>query len=276
MAMSKLKNIIIVILLATNLFLLALVIPSRREAAVRTQRIRDELRELYAGYGVTLDTELPTGQSPLTPLVMEADTAAQQTAALALLGASAREDADGQRGAYRAESGTCRFTHGGGFAASLSGLRLDGEQLPRAAGQLLSEMGFACDGTPEMERVSAGVYALTATQSILDTPVFSARLTLTCSNGVLTELSGTFLTGQAEPAADAQTGLACADALIAFLASRDSLGWVGSSVVSVRQGYVQTETASATTIRLSPVWRIETDTGAFYIDGATGAVSAAS
>lgn len=277
MAMSKLKNIILAILIAANLLLLALVIPARREARASEQAIFDSLQQLFAEYGVTLDTALPTDEAPLAPLVLEADETAQATAARALLGEDAAPDAGAgsYRALYRAASGSCQFVHGGSFSAELSPGRGMSGELPRAAEKLLAAMGFACDGALSAVRQSAGVYTLTATQCALDAPVFSARLTLSCANGALTALSGTFLTGTPTVDADADTdgGLACADALIAFLHSRDSLGWVGSRVISVRQGYVQTETASATTVRLSPVWRVETDTGAFYVDGATGAVS---
>ena len=64
-----------------------------------------------------------------------------------------------------------------------------------------------------------------------------------------------------------------ADALIALLDSRDRLGWVGSRIERVQQGYVYTETAAGT-LRFVPGWRIDTDTGAFFVSGATREVRA--
>ena len=62
--------------------------------------------------------------------------------------------------------------------------------------------------------------------------------------------------------------LPISDALVALLSSRDSLGWVGSEIVSCEQGYVHSETASSA-LRFVPVWRIETDAGSFYVNGIT-------
>ncbi len=276
MPVSKLKNVILAILLLTNIFLLILVVPARRAAGERARAMYDNLQTLFSEYGVTLDAALPTGEQPLLPLTAEADAAAQEKAAQALLGSGASADAGSgsYRSVYRADGGTCQFVHGGGFSAELTGQSAS-DDLTRASEKLLARMGFDCGGAELPVRLSAGVYTVTATQRVADCPVFSARLTLTYANGSLTDIEGTFLTGTPLEAPDAEAGLACADALIAFLGSRDSLGWVGSRVTSVTQGYVQAETASATTVRLAPVWRIETDAGAFDVDGQTGEVTAA-
>lgn len=277
MPASKLKNIILAILLLTNLFLLALVVPARRAAGERAQAMHDSLQALFSEYGVTLECALPTDEQPLSPLTLEANVRAQEAAAAALLGKDAAADAGSgsYRSVYRSDAGSCQFVHGGSFSAALTGEERSSDDPARAADRLLGRMGFDTDGAEAPVRLSAGVFSVTAAQRISGRLVFSARLTLTYANGSLTELEGTFLTGTPSAVQDAQTGLACADALIAFLGSRDSLGWVGSRVTRVRQGYVQAETASATTVRLAPVWRIETDAGAFDVDGQTGAVTAA-
>lgn len=276
MPVSKLKNVILAILLLTNIFLLILVVPARRAAGERAQAMYENLQTLFSEYGVTLDADLPTGEQPLVPLTLESDAAAQQTAAQALLGSDASADAGAgsYRSVYRADGGTCQFVHGGNFFAELTE-QSTSDDLTRASEKLLARMGFDCGGAGSPVRLSAGVYTVMATQRVAGSPVFSARLTLTYANGSLTDISGTFLTGTPAAVQDAEGGIACADALIAFLGSRDSLGWVGSRVVRVQQGYVQAETASATTVRLAPVWRIETDAGAFDVDGQTGEVTAA-
>jgi hypothetical protein len=67
--------------------------------------------------------------------------------------------------------------------------------------------------------------------------------------------------------------ISCADALVELLASRDSLGWVGSRITLVQQGYEHFDTASAA-VRLVPVWRIDTDTGSFVVNGMTREITA--
>ena len=62
-------------------------------------------------------------------------------------------------------------------------------------------------------------------------------------------------------------------ALMAFLDARFELGWLGSAVLGMEQGYLQSDTASAAMVHLTPVWRLRTDTGDFWIDGMTGVVT---
>ena len=119
------------------------------------------------------------------------------------------------------------------------------------------------------------MYTLTATQSILGVPVLSGDLTLTYSNSRLTALEGTFFTGADTLArVSDESCLTAADALVAFLSARYDLGWVGSAVTGMEQGYLRSEAATAAAVRLTPVWRLDTDTGSFLINGMTGEVAA--
>lgn len=52
------------------------------------------------------------------------------------------------------------------------------------------------------------------------------------------------------------------------MASRDALGWVGSQITGIQQGYLHSETATSA-LRFTPVWRVETDTAVFYVNGIT-------
>ena len=54
MPASKLKNLVILILLLCNVFLLILVVPGRLAARQQREALRNELVALYAGYGLTL------------------------------------------------------------------------------------------------------------------------------------------------------------------------------------------------------------------------------
>ena len=67
----------------------------------------------------------------------------------------------------------------------------------------------------------------------------------------------------------AQNGVALAQ----LLARRDALGWVGSTVTSLTQGYLPSDQAG-TGIRFVPVWLVETDAGSFFINGITREITA--
>lgn len=278
MPFEKIKTIILAILIAMNLFLLAIVVPARQAENARQESLRTNLQTLFAGYDVELEPERIPQERALYPLLLEPDEQVQLQAAQMLLGSVTDMPTDGGRytTGYVSGRGTCQFARNGDFSAELTQpLEASALDLGRAAERLLEEMGYHCADVPEPVRETAGVYTVTARQTVDGVPVFSSELVLTYSNNALTAVSGVFFTGaenalQAEPTAC----ITVADALIAFLNSRDELGWVGSRIDAVEQGYLLVETASASTIRLNPVWRIRTDTGAFLVNGMTAEVSA--
>ena len=105
-------------------------------------------------------------------------------------------------------------------------------------------------------------------QSLCGVPVFESALTFTYRNNALSRVDGTYYPAGEIVRVSQRACISCADALVALLSSRDSLGWVGSEIVSCEQGYVHSETASSA-LRFVPVWRIETDAGSFYVNGVT-------
>lgn len=278
MPFAKIKTIILAILIAVNLFLLAIVIPARQAENARQETLRTNLQTLYAEYDVDLQPERIPIEKTLYPLLLEPDEQVQLEAAQELLGSVTDLPTDGGRytTGYTSERGTCQFARNGDFSAELTQpMEASTLDLARAAERLLENMGYDCAAVPEAVRQAAGVYTVTARQLINGVPVFSSELALTYSNNMLTAVSGVFFTG-AENAlqADPTACITVADALIAFLNSRDELGWVGSRIDAVEQGYLLVETASASTVRLNPVWEIRTDTGAFLVNGMTAEVTA--
>lgn len=276
MPMPKLKNLILLILLLVNLVLLALVIPLRAEQRRQQEQALSQLQDLFATYGLTLDRQaLPMTQTLYT-LELTPDKDAALPAAKALLGQNVLAEDDSTRylSLYRSTEGRCSAARSGGFEATLANRAAVSDPAAQVK-TLLADMGLDMSSVSVPVRVSAGVYELTATQQLLGVPVFSSALTFTYDEGCLTGIVGSALF-------DTETlarvdGTACigpADALVAFLGSRDALGWLGSAVTEITQGYLRAETASAAVVRLIPGWRVLTDTGAFWVNGVTREVTA--
>ena len=133
----------------------------------------------------------------------------------------------------------------------------------------LRGMGYTVWQTQPAVRQADGVYALGVEQALLGMPVFGGTLTFTYQDGALRAADGVFypesgvITRVSEEAC-----ISCADALTQILASRDALGWVGSQITGMQQGYLHSETATSA-LRFTPVWRVETDTTVFYVNGIT-------
>lgn len=266
MPVAKLKNIALLILLAANLILLGFLVPNRAAQQRQELELRESLSGLFADEGIVLAADSIPQTRTLYALQLTGSTADQLRAAAALLGEQlvAQDAQVGFLRNFRSAYGSCGIGREGYFLAELSGLDAD-------AGTVLEQMGFSCASVKEDGQ------QYTATQSVLDIPVFSDGLQLSYENGLLTRVEGVFYSGGDAPARIGRDAcMSAADALVRFLDCRYSLGWVGSEVLSLEQGYVHVATASVANIQLKPVWKLVTDSGSFMVDGLTGEVSSVS
>lgn len=273
---SKLKNVIILILALANILLLALVLPLRHQRMEQQSLAAQQLESLFSQYGVRLDTDHLPDDRVLYALEFSPEDDGALPAMKALLGDNVLVQDDSTRylSLYRSELGQCQLSRGGSLEARLQSRPSVGD-MSREVRELLEELGISVASVSLPQQRSAGIYTVVATQKLLEMPVFSSALTFTFHSGAVTRISGTaYFDTAGLVRTDDQACISCADALVAFLGSRDTLGWVGSAVVDVAQGYLRAETASAAVVRLIPGWRLTTDTGAFWINGITRGVTA--
>ena len=274
MSGAKIKNFIILVLLLAVVFLLILVVPQQLELRQQAENTRELLAQLCQDAGISLDPDILPEDQTLYELELSASDSAEMSIATLLLEESVTvsEDASLARSVYTAAAGSCSFSSSdGGFSAELTVPR-EAEDTPAAFSEsLLSTLGF--DPVDIVETVRAGgLVQVTATQQYLGVPVFSSSLVLTFENGCLTQIDGTFYTSDGQPTRLSESAcITCADAIVAFLAGREALGWVGGEITAVTQGYIR----SGVAINLTPVWRITTDTGVIEVNGITRAVSLA-
>lgn len=274
MPVGKIKNLILLILALAVCFLLVLVIPSKTAQAREEAAVHERLQTLFAGYDVQLSGDELPASARLYTIELENSRTAESAAAAALLGAQSEPQDSSVRysSVYTSPHGSCKMNASGSFSASLDGWFTASDPVTGTR-TLLKAMGFDAASVSGPERVSAGVYTVTAAQQILGVPAFSEGLRFTYTNGALTDVSGIFFLSGSVTRVSENACISCADALVALLAARNTLGWVGSRITDVRQGYEHTETASAS-VRLVPVWQIDTDTGAFRVNGITREITA--
>jgi hypothetical protein len=273
-SVQKIKNLILLILALAVVFLTLLVIPTKTAQAREETALHDRLETLFSENGVQLDGSALPQSLRLYTISLDGIPQAAGSAVSVLLGSSAEVQDDTVRysSVYTSARGACSVTANGAFSASLDGSLAYSDPVAGTK-KLLRSMGFTAAAVSEAARKSAGVYAVTATQQILGVPVFSDGLTFTYTNGALESVEGVFFPGSTFTRVSESASISCADALVELLASRDSLGWVGSRITLVRQGYEHFDTASAA-VRLVPVWRIDTDTGSFVVNGMTREITA--
>lgn len=268
MSGARIKNLILLILALAVCFLLLAVVPGKRSAQREESAVHDQLVTLLASYGVTLDADLPPQSELLYALELgETDEAA---ASAALLGETAAADAGSTRyeRLYTASAGTVSFLRSGALHAELSAA-VQGKNYERDLQRRLRGMGCTVWQTQPAVRTADGVYELTVSQSLLGMPVFGSELTFSYRGDTLCSVDGLFFPENGSISRVSEEAcISCADALTQILASRDETGWIGSQITGIQQGYLHSETATSA-LRFVPVWRVETDTTVFYVNGIT-------
>lgn len=276
MPASKLKNLAILILLLANLALAVTVFPSRASRQQEEDALRQSLCDLYSRQEITLLPQTIADTTSLYVLELRENSDKDLQAATALLGQQLLVQDDSTRyvSSYRSALGQCSISRSGEFSASLTDSKPVRDPI-QITENLLKSMDFAY--LPLAAPTTLGqTTTITATQTILDLPIFSDGLTFVWTDNCLTELNGVFFTGTDTPTRVSDKAcISAADALVAFLDARYDLGWVGSEVTALQQGYVRSEAATAAAVRLTPFWQLETDTGTFLIHGMTGDVTPA-
>ena len=268
MSGRRIKNLILLILALAVCFLLLAVGPGKLSAQREESALHRGLTELLASYGVSIDPALLTPGETLYAIELgEADASA---AAEALLGEAAEADSSSTRYEilYSADSGSVSFSRSGALHAELSAA-VGGRSYEQDMQRRLRGMGYTVWQTQPAVRQADGVYALGVEQALLGMPVFGGTLTFTYQDGALRAADGVFYPESGSIARVSEEAcITCADALTQILASRDALGWVGSQITGMQQGYLHSETATSA-LRFTPVWRVETDTAVFYVNGIT-------
>lgn len=273
MQTSKIKDVFILALILVNIFLLLLVIPQRQETARVYSETGESLRQLFAEKGIELDWEQVPDYTELRSRAPGSQDAAVRAAAAALLGDEFLDEEAGYTSSkYRTETGSAEFHKSGEFTVSFTDGQPAGSDLVKAAEETLAAMGYE-HGQLELERVSAGKFTVSGLQYVSGAPVYTSWVTLEYDNSSLKSISGQWYGGY-ETLAEGESCISASTALVSFLSSQVELGWICTTVDTMTQGYIEENSPTFGGAALVPVWRIETDTGSFTVNGLTKEVTA--
>lgn len=270
MSAPKIKNLVLLILLLVNIFLLALVIPTRVEDLNREHHANAALIQLYENAGVTLREEDIPGTKPLYPADLSLAEPDLLAAVRGLLGQQLLTQTSGSSIRYTSALGTAAYTKNGSFTAALKGAAVTDPEAD--ARKKLDAMGLSCG---ELRRESSGdTVSYTACLTVGSSPILTHDLTFRYESDRLVSVTGLLLPAGEPARVGNQSTVTARDALTAFLGSRLETGWVGSHVQSATQGYALSYDAAQNLWHLLPAWRITTDAGAYLVDGTTKTVTA--
>lgn len=274
MAWSKIKTIIILILLLLNLFLLALVgviqiRAARYEAAALSEAVAVlELNSIQVEHSA-----LPSSMSlSAVTVVRELDREGNMAAALLGGDMETRATGTGLR-LYESADGSISFRSGGEFSMSFADPPAPPENSSRMeqAQAILDRLGLS------VWRLSEEGDGVTAIQSLNGAPVFSAGIAgagLTFAydeEGRLVSVTGRLALGRAADEPGGQEPLTVPTILIAFfnfiMDSGDACHSIHEVVPIYRAAFLSDP------LRLTPAWLITTDIGGYYVDAYTAEVT---
>ena len=274
MEWSKLKNIIILILLTANLFLLVMVVVQERGSAQYQEKTITDMISVLERNGIRLDRANVPEELELTALTVERDRESETALAAALLGECSVSDLGSGRYAYESDLGWAEFRSNGNFSFTF----FDGAWPAAASGgeeahalSTMEKVGFT--GVSVSREKIGGQVLLTLRQTWQDLPVLSCQITLEYVDGCLQSISGQRLMGTPQPSSEKSEFLTVPTALLRFLNGITDLGDICSEITAMTPGYRLTVSADAT--RLIPVWYVTTDTGAYSLNALTGALERA-
>lgn len=262
MKTSRIKTIVIAILLLLNLVLATLLLNLNRQERSVYERSTRQLTVLYEKSGVALDPSILPREARLSALEPARDSEAERAFAEMLLGAVSTKDAGGGHIRYYNASGQCLLRAGGAVEASLS--RLVGNQ-EQFCDELFTRFGY--EATESSFENGSG--AMRGVRRLPGGRVFNAELVLTFSRGRLIAVNGYFV--PEPPAEDSAAPQDAVSAMVRFLDYRNEAGEACTAIRSVRCGYLLQSTTSAAQ-RLVPAWLIETDTNSYYVNIGTGEI----
>lgn len=261
---SRLKSIIIVILVLTNSFLLVLLLGRRTQKYAIRERELAELTRLYAASSITLEpTRIPDGTLRLSAVEPTRSFESEASFAESIIGTCSTEEVGG--GIYRYANGDaqCLIRSSGSVEAALDRAVDDPEAFCES---LFSTHGYG--------RLSSSVYSgtgvVTAARMLPNATVFNAELTLRFSNGHLISVIGQYV--PPVEADDHGRGIDSVTALVRFLDYSNISGEVCTAVTDVQGGYLL-QSATSAPQRLLPVWKITTDVAEYYVNASSGEVT---
>lgn len=261
----RLKNIIILILVLVNVFLLGSMAYRTTAAHSAHDRALQQLSALFAADGMDLDPAVVSTQTPPPGRTLSRDTAMERSAAAYLLGGGLVHSERGGVYSYSGSNGAAIFRDSGSFEAAGSLVAADGESFCQS---FCREFHYRIVST---QLDSAGSGTILAVREFNRLAVYNCEITFTLNRGAVTSVSGTLLPETSSETAEVEP-LSALAALTAFQSMRRETGSVASSVTAVYLCY-ELQSSTALPMTLTPAWCIVTDTVNYYVNCGTGAVT---
>ena len=269
MATSKIKNLLIYILLFVNLFLLALLVSDWLQTRRSQHTVETEVQSILTNSGITMDHIRLPDNTQVKSYTLARDYSAEADLAESILGRlTVQELQNGNTMYYRGERGEASFRGTGDFEVLLTNhaVPISGDTVDTAR-SVLRKMGVRAQFAPELSTQMGKTYStVVMVWEYEGLPVVNAQIQFTFTSEFLMMISGNrMLDIQRED--DTFRPLDSATLLTRFVGIVNRNGYVFSELKEICPVYLSPDSSGG---KLTPLWRIETDAGSFYLNMTTG------
>ncbi len=271
MLTSKIKNLIIYILLFVNLFLIALLASDWLQTRRAERTVLAAVKTILTDSGITMAQPRLPAHDSVKGYTVSRSLEQEEAFAEALLGRlSAQEAQSGNIMYYRGERGEAIFRGTGDFEVLLSERPIQiGKDTVDTARSLLRKTGLKGRFAPELSTTSGGTYTTVVMVCEFEgLPVVNGKIEFTFTSDALVMIVGTRLLDLQREDPSFRP-LDSATLLTRFLGIVNRNGYVCNELREICPVYLYTPDASGGG-KLTPVWRIDTDAGTFYLNMTTG------
>lgn len=259
MRSTKVKNIVILILAAVDIFLLILVLPRAAEQRRADREVTSQIVAILNENNISLTPGSIPDSGSVRIVTAVRDTREEARAAQMLLGDAVCQDLGGGIFTYTGTGGRVTFRAGGEFEAEITTPQ-SGRLFSRDnAERLLKKLGIQYCRLDSL--TSGGKTALSAALTLGGTEIYGDTVVLVYGEGGLESISGHWYSNGSLAYSDTEE-VSISTALLSFINSRDQLGYVFGEITGISTVYVR---SGGTEILLVPAWRIITDAGEFQV-----------
>lgn len=269
MVWHKMKNVVILLLLTTNLFLGALVLSQEVKVEGQEQQARKMALEFLSDHNISISETLIPEKIQLPSQEMVWNRSFEKEYATALLGNVSEESLGGDILRYESAIGELRFHDNGEFYATFyqNSYKTEVGEEASLGEEILTLLNFTGQ-LKSIQQENNDTSSLTFLQTLDGIPLLGCEVTLLFEKGVLLEISqGKRLDGDFAPTTE--TNITVATSLIQFFNGLTQLGDHCDTIHSITPSYlVSTPLASSAT--LTPGWRMETNLGTYHLNTLDG------
>jgi len=266
MPTGRLKSMVLALLLVANLAFGGLLL-YRMEQSARYQQdtLHQAIALLEQQGGLRMPQSLPASM-PLTPFATTRSVVDDLRFMESFLGPCTTEDQGGGLVRYTGATGDGHLRRNAAFDILFhSSIRLENERPVELASRLLVAAGIE---TQMLSAAPANDEPLVYQQLLDGTPILDYHIVFTFRQGELTAISGHYVPPIQQAHAFATEPLDMATLLTRFYAGLRQGSYLCKELAAVSIAY-----QSDSTGQFLPLWTFRTDTGVFYLDPLTGAMS---